>query len=110
MGNLVIGQIRVCFADLDGWAPGCCGSLPDDSLLRGEIPPRQAKTGLVGGPGFAPRGHRELRPSADWDWVWDWVWDWDWVTQGPPKRHPRATHAPRRGDPRVDLRLGLCFQ
>jgi hypothetical protein len=28
----------------------------DDRLRRGEIPPRQAKTGLVGDPGFAPRG------------------------------------------------------
>src|ERR1041385_8465255 len=102
MGNLVIGQIRVGFADLDRSAPGCCGSLPDDNLWRGEIPPRQAKTGLVGGPDFAPRGHRELRPSADWDWVWDW----DWATQGPPKRHPRATHAPRRGRPKGRFAVG----
>jgi hypothetical protein len=27
----------------------------DDSLRRGELPPRQANGGLVGDPGFAPR-------------------------------------------------------
>jgi hypothetical protein len=30
--------------------------IQDDGLLRREIPPRQAKTGLAGGPGFARRG------------------------------------------------------
>jgi hypothetical protein len=48
----------------------------------------------------------KLRPSADQDW--DWVWDW--MTLGPPKRHPRATQAWRKGGPRIDLRFGLCFQ
>jgi hypothetical protein len=43
----------------------------DDSLWRGEIPPRQAKIGLVGDPGFAPRGFNGLRPSAE-----------PWVTMG----------------------------
>jgi hypothetical protein len=37
----------------------------------------------------------------------DWDWDWDWVTLGSPLGHPRATQAPRKGHPRVELRK--CF-
>jgi len=35
--------------------------IQDDGLLRREIPPRPAKTGLVGGPGFARRGFHGAR-------------------------------------------------
>jgi hypothetical protein len=37
----------------------------------------------------------------------DWDWDWDWVTLGSPLGHARATQAPRKGGPRVELRK--CF-
>jgi hypothetical protein len=36
----------------------------DDSLRRGELPPRQANGGLVGDPGFAPRVFREIADIA----------------------------------------------
>src|SRR6476646_3241082 len=42
---------------------------------------------------FTPRGIKELRPSADWDWVWDWVW----VTLGSRQGHPSVTKgSPKR--------------
>jgi hypothetical protein len=37
----------------------------DDSLRRGEFPPRQANGGLVGGPGFAPRVFRGIWTSGN---------------------------------------------
>jgi hypothetical protein len=45
------------FADLGPSFAGKGGPLfQDDNSRRGEFPPRQAKSGLVGDPDFAPRG------------------------------------------------------
>jgi hypothetical protein len=65
---------KVGFADLDRSTPGYLplqaksalagGPISplahDDSLMRGEFPPRRANSGLVEDPGFAPRGLFEL--------------------------------------------------
>jgi hypothetical protein len=53
---------------------------------------------------FSQNIEKPCDPLPTWDWVWDWV------TQGSRKGLPRATQAPRKGDPRVDLRKWLCLQ
>ena len=68
-------------------------------------------------------GSRQTSPLAHDDSLWrggvcaahrlqgcDPLPDWAWVTQGSPKRHPRATQACREGLPSVDWRKRLCLQ
>jgi hypothetical protein len=37
------------------------------------------------------------------------AWVWDWVTQGPPKRHARATQASPKGQARIALWKSFVF-
>src|SRR5579871_867389 len=96
-GNRVIGleMNRVGFANLGPSLPAT-PLVQDDRLRRGEFPPRQANTGLVGDPGFTPRS-------------FVWVWDWVWATLGWPLGGPSVAQAWPKGHASVEWKKCLCL-
>jgi len=67
--------------------------LQDDRLRRDEFPPRQANTGLVGDPEFAPRSFFGLGIGFGW-----------------PLGGPSVAQGPRERRARVEGKKYLCLQ